>query len=73
MGKIVHLKGARIEPLALLAQVAEDKPDHVIIMLARGEDWEASWSQMSMETLVYAYRLLGLKIDDIINGKVPPT
>lgn len=71
MGKIVHLKGVRIEPKALLAQVAEDMPDQVVVMCLRNNEWDASWSEMTMAELAYAHRILGIKIDDFIQGREP--
>jgi hypothetical protein len=71
VGKIVHLKGTRIAPKALLAQVAEDMPDQVVVMRLRNNEWDASWSEMTLAELVYAHRILGLKIDDYIDGREP--
>lgn len=71
MGKIVHLRGVRIEPTGLLAEVIEDMPDQVVVMSLRRNEWDASWSEMTLAELVYAHRILGIKIDDFIQGREP--
>lgn len=73
MGDIVHLPGTRTEPKSILALAMTNEPEQVIVMELKNQEWQASWSQMTMAELTYAHRILGIKIDEIINGEREPT
>lgn len=53
---------------------AREQKGTAIVLLVRDEldQWEATWSLMKLESLVYAHRLLGIAIDRRVAGDQAP-
>lgn len=69
MPKIVHLPGINMNPLALLGEVLERKPDAVVTLSRVDNEWRVGWSNMTVQELVYATHFLRVKVDELVlNG-----
>lgn len=75
MSKITMLRSRKIGPAAVLGKSLEDVQsgdcEEAIVILQNSEGTDLRWSNMSMASLVYAHRVLGVEIDKIIKGERP--
>jgi hypothetical protein len=72
MAKIVHLPKTRMNPMALLGEVMEHKPDAVITISRVDGEWSIGWSSMTIQELVYAATWLRVKVDNMLNVNGAP-
>lgn len=69
VSKIVMFPKGDITPQNMMAQVLDNAPEVVVVIARHDGEWVASWSSCEIGDLVWAVKMLDLRVNKILTGE----